>query len=358
MQLTKHLRAARHPGDLLAGRAGRRPFSRERLTPFLYLLPTLILLTVFDLWPILLGFWISLWRWGVAPERFVGLANYRRLWEETVRVEGGAPVIGDLGQSFLVTLYFVIGTIPATLTLSFLVANLLYQKIRGRAFFRAAFFLPHVTSTVAVGMVFLWIFNPQIGVANALLRWLGLPTQSWLQDPDPILKKLVVGLGLGWPTGLSDTLAGPSMALFCVILFSIWSALGFNTVILLAGLSAVPPELYEAARLDGATAWQLLRRITLPLLSPTLFFLLTISVIGAFQNFEAVYILSGGGGSGSQAGGPLRTTTTLTLYIFDNFYQRPSAVGYAAAASFLLFAFLIGLTALQFRFVERRVFYG
>ena len=358
MQLTKHLRAARHPGRLLARRAGSRPFSRERLTPFLYLLPTLILLLVFDIWPIFLGFWISLWRWGVAPERFVGLANYGRLWEETVRVEGDRMLIGNLGQSFLVTLYFVVGTIPATLTLSFLVANLLYQKIRGRAFFRAAFFLPHVTSTVAVGMVFLWIFNPQVGVANALLRWLGLPAQSWLQDPDPVLRTVVVGLGLGWPAGLSDTLAGPSMALFCVILFSIWASLGFNTVILLAGLSAIPPELYEAARLDGATAWQLMRRITLPLLSPTLFFLLTISVIGAFQSFESVYILSGGGGSGSQAGGPLRTTTTLTLYIFDNFYQRPSAVGYAAAASFLLFAFLVGLTALQFRFVERRVFYG
>jgi multiple sugar transport system permease protein len=358
MQLARHRRAARHPGRLPARRAGSRPFSRERLTPFLYLLPTLILLIVFDLWPILLGFWISLWRWGVTPERFVGLANYRRLWDETIRIEDGSVLIGDLGQSFLVTLYFVIGTIPATLALSFLVANLLYQKIRGRAFFRAAFFLPHVTSTVAVGMVFLWIFNPQVGVANAILRRFGLPAQTWLQDPDPVLMKIAMGLGLGWPTGFSEKLAGPSMALFCVILFSIWASVGFNTVILLAGLSAIQPELYEAARLDGATAWQLMRRITLPLLSPTLFFLLTISVIGAFQTFEAVYILSGGGGSGSQAGGPLRTTTTLTLYIFDNFYQRPSAVGYAAAASFLLFAFLLGLTALQFRFVERRVFYA
>lgn len=358
MQLTKHLRAARQSGRRLAWRAGGRHSWRERLTPVLYLLPTLLLLLVFDIWPIILGFWISLWRWGVAPERFVGLANYRRLGGEIARAEGGTILIGDLGQSFLVTLYFVVGTIPATLMLSFLVANLLHQKIRGRAFFRAAFFLPHVTSTVAAGMVFLWIFNPQVGVANALLGRLGLPTQRWLQDPDPALQKVVLGLGFGWPAGLSDKLAGPSLALLCMIVFSIWASLGFNTVILLAGLAAIPPELYEAARLDGANARQLMRRITLPLLSPTIFFLLTTSVIGAFQTFEAVYILSGGGGSGSQAGGPLRTTTTLTLYIFDNFYQRPSAVGYAAAASFLLFAFLIGLTALQFRFVERRVFYG
>lgn len=194
MHLTKHLRAVRHPGRLLARRARSRPFSRERLTPFLYLLPTLILLTVFDIWPILLGFWISLWRWGVTPERFIGLANYQRLWEETVRVEGDRALIGDLGQSFLVTLYFVIGTIPATLTLSFLAANLRYQKIRRRAFLSAAFFLPYVTSTVAIGMAFLWIFNPQVGVANALLRWLGLPTQSWLQDRDPVLRKIIVGL--------------------------------------------------------------------------------------------------------------------------------------------------------------------
>ncbi len=294
----------------------------------------------------------------MAAERFVGLANYRRLLDETIRVEDGAPVLGDLGQSFLVTLYYVIGTIPATLLLAFVIANLLHQKIRARGLFRAAYFLPHVTSTVAAGMVFLWIFNPQVGVANWLLGRVGLPAQTWLQDPDPVLKKIAAGVGLGWPAGLPDALAGPSLALLCVIIFSVWSALGFNTVIMLAGLAAIPPELYEAARLDGANARQLMRRITFPLLSPTIFFLLTISLIAAFQSFEAVYVLSGGGGFGNSAGGPLNTTMTLTLYIFTNFYQRPSAVGYAAAASFVLFFFLIGLTALQFRVVERRVHYG
>lgn len=358
MQLTDGLRSARRAiGDPMALLAGRRELTRERLTPLLYLLPTLILLTVFDLWPILLGFWISLWRWGVTAERFVGLANYQRLLEETVRVENGTPILGDFGQSFLVTLYYVIGTIPATLFLAFLAANLLHQKIRARGFFRAAFFLPHVTSTVAAGMVFLWIFNPQVGIANWLLGRVGLPAQTWLQDPDPVLKKIVTGLGLGWPGGWSEALAGPSLALSCVIVFSVWASLGFNTVIMLAGLSAIAPELYEAARLDGAGAWQLMRRITFPLLSPTIFFLLTIALISAFQSFEAVYVLSGGGGFGNSAGGPLNTTMTMTLYIFNNFYQRPSAVGYAAAASFILFFFLVGLTALQFYVVERRVHY-
>jgi len=320
-------------------------------------MPTLVLLTIFDIWPIALGFWISLWRWGLGAERFVGMDNYQRLLEETVRVEGGSPVIGDLGQSFLVTLYYVIGVIPAALFLAFVVANMLHQKIRGLAFFRAAFFLPHVTSTVAAGMVFLWIFNPQVGVANFALGRLGLPAQTWLQDPDPVIKKIVLAVGLGWPSSISESLAGPSLALFCVIVFSIWASIGFNIVIMLAGLAAIPREIFDAARVDGAGPWQMMRRITFPLLSPTMFFLLTISLISAFQTFEAVYVLTGGGGFGSQAGGPLRTTTTLTLYIFDHFYQRPSSVGYAAAASFVLFFFLIGLTALQFRVGERRVFY-
>lgn len=352
MSVTKTLQGVRGEGRRLTrARVGKR------LTPFLYLLPTFILLAVFELWPIIFGFWISLWRWGVVAERFVGLANYERLLRETVRFENGM-VLGEFGQSFIVTIYYVLGTIPATLFLAFIVANLLHQRIRARGFFRAAYFLPYVTSTVAAGMVFLWIFNPQVGVANFLLTRVGLPPQRWLLDPDPVLKKVLVGSGIGWPSGIPDVLAGPSLALFCILIFAVWAALGFNTVIMLAGLSAISPELYEAARLDGANAWQLMRRITLPLLSPTIFFLLTVSLISAFQSFEAIYVLSGGGGFGSNAGGPLNSTTTMTLYIFRNFYERPSGVGYAAAASFVLFFFLLGLTALQFRFGERRVHYG
>lgn len=323
------------------------------LTPYLYLLPALGLLLLFDLWPMVLGFWISLWRWGVIPEGFVGLSNYARILEETASFEGGFE-LGEMGESLTVTFYYVLGTVPVTLFLSFVVANLLNQKVRALGLLRTAYFLPYVTSTVAAGMVFLWIFNPQVGIANWVLTSLGMAEQEWLFDPDPALKTVLQGLGAGPMEWYPDFLGGPSMALVCIIVFSVWIALGFNVVIMLAGLSNIPTQLYEAARIDGARGFQLARHITLPMLSPTLFFLSITSFITAFQSFEAVYILSGGGGD---AGGPLNTTLTITLYIFQNFYERPSAVGYAAAVSFVLFFLLLMLTFLQFRILGRRVHY-
>lgn len=327
-----------------------------RALPYLYILPCLGLLLVFDIWPIVLGFWISLWRWGVIPENFIGLANYERLLSETVSFEDG-PQLGEMGQSLAVTFYYVLGTVPVTLALSFVVANLLYQRVRGLGFFRTAFFLPYVTSTVAAAMVFLWIFNPQVGLANEVLKVFGLPAQEWLQDPDPVLKKLLGGIGVNVLEPVPDFFAGPSMALLCVIVFSVWSALGFNVVIMLAGLSNVPTQLYDAGRLDGAGPLQLLRHVTLPMLSPTLFFLTITSTITAFQSFEAVYTLTGGGSFGGGPGGPLNTTMTITLYIFQNFYERPSSVGYAAAVSFVLFLILLLLTLIQFKVLGRRVHY-
>lgn len=334
-----------------AGR--RRGFS---FTPYLYLLPALVLLLLFDLWPMLLGFWISLWRWGVVPENFVGLFNYQQIIEELASFEGGFE-LGEMGESLTVTFYYVLGTVPVTLFISFVVASLLNQRIRALGLLRTAYFLPFVTSTVAAGMVFLWIFNPQVGIANSVLASLGMQEQRWLSDPDPAIKTVLQGLGAGPMEWYPNFLGGPSMALVCVMIFSVWNSLGFNVVIMLAGLSNIPGQLYEAARLDGARGSQLARHVTLPMLSPTLFFLSITSFITAFQNFEAVYTLSGGGSFGGSPGGPLNTTMTITLYIFQNFYERPSAVGYAAAVSFVLFFLLLGLTLLQFRLLGRHVHY-
>lgn len=350
MMAAKDIKKASRPSRF------RRSPRWARLTPFLYILPTFALLALLDLWPIILGLWISLWRWGVVPENFVGLLNYQRIFEETVSFEDGLK-LGEVGQSLAVTVYYVLGVVPLTLLISFIVANLLNQRIRALSFFRTAFFLPYVTSTVAAAMVFLWIFNPQVGLANAVLTTIGLPAQDWLLDPNPALKTVLGGLGAGSLDWLSDSLAGPSVALCCIIIFSIWDSLGFNVVIMLAGLVNVPSQLYEAARIDGANGLQLARHVTLPMLSPTLFFLTITSTITAFQSFEAVYTMSGGGGYGADAGGPLDTTLTITVYIFQNFYERSSAVGYAAAVSFVLFFILLALTAFQFRVLGRRVHY-
>ena len=328
----------------------------RRQTPwsaYLYILPALAFLLLFDIWPIFFGFWISLWKWGVRAEQFIGLGNYRRIVQEELlrRAYNGTIEPGGVGNALLVTLYFVLGTVPIGLVLAFGVATLLFQKLRARDLLRTIYFLPHVTPVVAGAMVFAWIFNPQVGVANALLRPFGIGPQQWLNDATPLAKLLTNGVGLHPFDRIPDAFAGPSGALGCVILFTIWSSIGFNTVIFLGGLANIPGELYEAARLDGASGWQMTRNITLPLLSPTIFFLTVVSIIGAFQGFNAIFILSGGNG------GPSGTTETITLHIFKNFYQRPGSTGYAAAVSFILFFILLGLTLVQFRVGGRRVHY-
>lgn len=320
---------------------------------YLYILPALVFLLLFDIWPIFFGFWISLWKWGVQAEQFIGFENYRRIVQEELLRPAYNGVIepGGVGNALLVTLYYVLGTVPLGLLLAFGVAVLLFQKLRARDLLRTIYFLPHITPVVAGAMVFGWIFNPQVGVANALLKPFGIGSQQWLNDATPLAKQVTNGIGLHPFDRIPDAFAGPSVALGCVILFTIWSSIGFNTVIFLGGLANIPGELYEAARLDGASGWQMTRNITLPLLSPTIFFLTVVSIIGAFQGFNAIFILSGGNG------GPSGTTETITLHIFKNFYQRPGSTGYAAAVSFILFFILLGLTLVQFRVGGRRVHY-
>ncbi|NJN15374.1 MAG: sugar ABC transporter permease [Oscillochloris sp.] len=342
----------------VSSRQQRRRNLRDRFTPYLYILPAFALVGLFEIWPIFFGFWMSLWRWGLQAERFVGLENYARMVEETLRFSERGPVIGEMGRSLLATLYYVIGTVPLTLVLAFFFAQLLMRPIAQRGLFRTIFFMPYVTSVVAAALVFGWIFNSQIGIANLLLEALGLPRQSWLLDPEPIGIKLLELFGLSWPGGWPIDLAGPSLALVCIILFSVWQSLGFSIVIFMAGLANIPQELYDAAKIDGASGWRLTRYVTLPLLSPTTFFLLIVSIIYAFQSFTPVYVLSGGGGYGNGAGGPLDTTLVITVYIVRNFYERASAVGYAAAVSFVLFAILLILTLIQFRILGRRVHYN
>jgi multiple sugar transport system permease protein len=326
----------------------------------LYVLPALVILWLFEIWPIAYNLYISLWRWDVGPLRFVGLGNYQRLFGEgfITRDYNDQLAVGEMLHSLIVTLYYVIGRVPLTIALAFGLAYLLFVWVqRGRVVLRTAFFLPYVTNSAAIALVFAWIFNARIGVFNALLQSLGLPTFKWLDDPFPFVKRLgeLVGLGLtGWP----DLAAGPSTAMMVIILYSIWVSLGYNIVIYLAGLTSIPAELLEAARIDGADDWRLLRSIIWPLVTPTTFFLLIANTIGAFQAFDPIYVLTRKTGLGAgEAGGPLDTTLTVTVYIFRNFYERANSVGYAAAVAFLLFFIILGLTIGQFRLFGRQVHY-
>jgi multiple sugar transport system permease protein len=330
----------------------------------IYVVPALIVLVVFEVWPILFAVWISLWKWDVAPLAYVGLTNYRRLFGEgfvTVDYDD-QPAIGEVLKSLIVTVYYVIGVVPVTILIAFALAYLLFQPIRGRELLRTIYFLPYVTSSVAITIVFGWIFNAEIGVVNAAFRLLGLPTQTWLEDPVPAAKRFLTWIGAGGPGALwaawSNNLAGPSVALVVIIIYGIWSTLGYNIVIYLAGLTEIQPELYEAGRIDGASRWQLMRHITWPLLTPSTFFLSVVNTIAAFQAFTPIYTLTRTTGMGrGEAGGPLDTTLTITVYIFRNFYERANSVGYAAAVSILLFFIILGLTLLQFRVLSRRVHY-
>jgi ABC-type sugar transport system permease subunit len=326
----------------------------------IYVIPALVILLVFEVWPILFAVWISLWKWDVTPLAYIGLANYQRLFGEgfvTLDYDD-KPVMGEVLKSLVVTIYYVIGVVPITIIAGFVLAYLLFQPIKAREALRTVFFLPYVTASATTAIVFGWIFNAQTGVANALFKLLGFPVQTWLEDPVPAAKRVLTYFGLTAVQNVPNDLAGPSVALIVVILYGIWSTIGYSVVIYLAGLTEVPTELYEAARIDGASGWHLMRHITWPLLTPSTFFLSIVNTIAAFQAFTTVYTMTRTTGMGrGEAGGPLDTTLMITVYIFRNFYERANSVGYAAAVSILLFFIILGLTLVQFRVIGRKVHY-
>lgn len=313
-----------------------RPSLRASLPAYLYLLPAVTILTVFHFLPIFYAFYISLFNWRVAQGPFLGLGNYTRAFSQP-----------DFLNSIVVTVFFVIGTVPVSLGIAFLIAYLLFQQIAGRGLYRVLYFLPYVTSVVAAALAWKWIFHRDYGILNAIFGFFGFTQQKWLQEPNGLFTLMGQGLGVSVP----PEFGGPSLALVAVMIFSIWHGLGFDIIILLAGLSNIAPELYDAARIDGARGWKLLRHVTIPLLSPTLFFLSTVSIIRSFQAFIQIFIMSGG-----SEGRPIATTQTVTLYIFDNFYSN-SRIGYGAAVAFILFFIILALTVIQLRVVGRRVHY-
>ncbi len=327
----------------------------------LYVLPALIILIIFEFWPIFFNIYISLWRWDVGPLNFVGLGNYRRLLLEgfITRDYNNDLAVGEVLHSLIITVYYAVGRVPVTIGLAFVLAYLLFLWVkRGRVVLRTAYFLPYVTNSAAIALVFAWIFDARIGVMNAILQSVGLPALTWLNDPFPMLQRLIEMAGGTMPESWARLAAGPSVAMVVIILYSIWTSLGYNIVIYLAGLTSIPNDLIEAARIDGANDWAILRRIIWPLVTPVTFFLLIANTIGAFQAFDPIYVLTRDLGFGrGGAGGPLETTLTVTVYIFRNFYERANAVGYAAAVALFLFLIILGLTVMQFTLFSKRVHY-
>lgn len=310
------------------------PRRREHLTGWLFVGPAALVLAAFSLFPVGYAFYVSLHDWGLTNRGFVGMENYARAFTDA-----------EFGRAMGVTVWYVLGTVPTTMVLALLLANLLSRRIRGRAVYRTIYFLPYVTSVVAAAAVWLWIFYPtDTGLANAVFQGLGLPPQDWVEESQGVFGLMAGHFGLTLPAWA----AGPSLALACVIVFSVWSSVGFHVVVLLAALSSVPKEIYEAAELDGASGWQRLRRVTVPLISPTLFFLLVISTIRAFRVFGQIYVMA----SKETA----RTAHNVTMYVFQTFYVANER-GYGSAVALVLFAVILLVTLVQMRVAGRRVHY-
>lgn len=272
------------------------------LTPYVWVLPAFVIYGVFKLAPMIGGFWLALLRWdGITPARYIGARNFQRLLEDEI-----------LRRALLNNVQYAVGTVAGKMALSLLLALLLNQAIAGRGFYRTVLFMPVVMSFVVVGILWSWMYNDQFGLVNNLLRMLGLGVlaQNWLGDT--------------------------RVALWSLILVDIWKWYGFHMVIFLAGLQTIPTELYEAARIDGASRLRQLTSITLPLLQPVLLVNILVSLIGAFNVFDIPYIMT--------QGGPANSTNVIALHIYLQAFKFNN-LGYGAALSYALIA-LIALIAL------------
>ena len=242
----------------------------------------------------------------------------------------------------------MIFAVPLELFIALFVAVLLNQKIRALGVYRTIYYLPVVTSIVAVSIVWKWILHPDRGLLNYMLSWIGADGLRWLQDPRGLFQ-LILG---DHSNSLPYILRGPSIAMCSLIIMGVWKGLGYNIVIFLAGLQNIPKTYYEAARIDGAGRFRIFRSITWPLISPTTYYVLIMSSIVAFETFAQVWIMTG-----PPAGGPLSTTKVVMYYFYENSFEL-WRLGYGASIAFYAFIILLLLTLFQRFVLERRVHYG
>ena len=282
---------------------------RGALTPYLFLAPGLLLFAVFRLYPLLDGLRLSFTnaRLGRAQYAWVGLANYTRLLDDT-----------RFHTSLWNTAVYSLASTLPILALPLALAVILHRGVALTTLLRSAFFFPFTLSVVTVGLTWLWLLDPVVGPFNYYLRALGVPVRSWLADP--------------------------ATAMAAIIVTTVWWVAGYYLVIYLAGLQDIPRELYEAAALDGAGGWRAFWTITLPLLRPVLLFVFVTHVIGSFQIFGQVFILT--------QGGPGDATRTAVQHLYETAFQNFFAFGSASAMAWVLFAFIVGFSLLQFRLLR------
>ena len=387
-----------------SGRSGRgNRTNSENLTGYLFILPSVLLITVFGIFPVFFTVYVSLHKWRIKRGRFIGLANYREMFGNPlylllviVALAGIAAAVYLLGKarayrgpllagsgvivllialagiviflpylaeagdggmfsSLRVTIWYSLGTVPVQLALGLLLASFLYQKIPAKQAFRVVFLLPYIVPSVASAAVFERLFSlkPE-SFANQVLALFGRPPAQWLLEPKGIFfllsgermaaasESVIANYWLSWARG-------PSLALLSIMFFNWWVFIGYYALIYTNGLSNIPRQLYEAAEVDGAGRLTVFFKITLPLLSPTTYFLTLIGIIGTFKAFAHIYVLRHPAARGE--------VDPMSVQIFFTFFRK-SRFGYAAAMSLLLFAIVLVLTLVQRRIMKERVHYG
>jgi multiple sugar transport system permease protein len=366
---------------------------QEQLTGYLFILPALIIILIFGIFPIGYSIYMSLFNWQVTKGPFIGDKNYLLIfgswWNLLVLVAGiGLLILGSLvwgkafqsmksGQrlahiagalvlilggvifvtgwgmmyesgnkdflnSLIVTVYYALGTVPAEIIIGLVLAYILYQDIIGKEAFRMIYFLPYITPSISSAVVFQIIFSSrETSLANRILALFGADPLKWRFEPRPVLKLLGINV-----SGLAG---GPSLALLTIIIFGIWSFVGYNTVIFLSGLGNIPKEIYEAAEIDGGSKWDRFWHITIPMISPVTFYLTLIGFIGTFKAFNHIYVM--------RTPSAQNSVVTTSLLVFDRFYKA-NQYGVATAQAIVLFVIILGLTLAQNKIMGERVFYG
>lgn len=283
-------------------------FKRKNILPYLLVSPYLIFVTVFVMFPVLFCFFLTFHKWNIiSPMHFIGVDNYARLFHDRLFWKA----IGN-------TLKFLFLHIPLQLIISLFLAQLLNQKIKAISFFRASFFLPVIVSGVVVTILWQQLFGFDSGIFNRMLTGIGLPKIGWLVNPD--------------------------VAIFSIAVMATWKNVGLYVILFLVGLQTVPPQYYEAAKLEGATRWQQFYHITLPMINPTIFLVVVLSTIGGFSLFIEPYIMTGGG--------PLNQTLSAVLYIYKQAFQYYN-MGYSATLGFFYAIMIMTVVVLQKKLIEK-----
>lgn len=283
---------------------------------YMYLLPAMAILGMFVFYPFFSAFRLSLFKWNVVrpPGTFIGFGNYTYIFHDRY-----------FWRALWHTFYYVGINVPATLIIALVVASLLNKKLKFLTFARTSYFLAYITPLVAVSMVWRWIYNWQYGLLNYFLGLFGVHMIDWLNDT--------------------------RFAIPVVIIISVWRFVGYEALILLAGLQGIDKMYYEAAEIDGASGFQVWRKITVPLLTPQIFFVFIISLIGSFKVFTEIFVLFSG------TSGRLRSAETLVYYIMNTGFFGTQHMGRAAAASIVLFGIIFVFTIFQLQITQKRVHY-